>query len=94
MLKEKIPPEILHRRDKMGFPVPLKEWFEGPLREFVYDIFLSQKAKTRGFYNPNKVLENLENSSQFSRKIWGLLSLEIWHQQFHDMEIKFSNTSI
>ncbi len=93
VFQNKIPPKILHRRDKMGFPVPLKEWFEGPLREFVHDIFLSQKASTRGFYDPKKVLENLDNSSQFSRKIWGLLSLEIWHQQFHDKEAEFSNRS-
>ncbi|MAP24513.1 MAG: asparagine synthase (glutamine-hydrolyzing) [Rickettsiales bacterium] len=81
---KKIPSKILNRRDKMGFPVPLKEWFEGPLREFVFDIFSSKVAKTRGFYNPKKVLENLEKSSQFSRKVWGLLSLELWYRQFHD----------
>ncbi len=26
-----LPDGILKRRDKMGFPVPLKEWFEGTL---------------------------------------------------------------
>jgi asparagine synthase (glutamine-hydrolysing) len=30
------------------------------------------------------VLTNLEGAGQFSRKIWGLLSLELWQQQFHD----------
>ncbi len=90
VFKEKISTKILHRRDKMGFPVPLKEWFSGPLRDFVHDIFLSQNAHTRGFYDPKKVLENLENSSQFSRKVWGLLSLEIWHQQFHDKKSELS----
>ena len=94
VFKEKIPPKILHRRDKMGFPVPLKEWFSGPLKEFVYDIFSSQTAKTRGFYDPQKVLQNLENSSQFSRKIWGLLSLELWHREFHDKAHVITNRSI
>ena len=65
VFKEKIPLKILHRRDKMGFPVPLKEWFVGPLKEFFYDIFSSQTAKTREFYDPQKVLQNLKNSSQF-----------------------------
>ncbi len=91
VFKEKIPEKILHRRDKMGFPVPLKEWFAGPLKEFVYDIFSSDVAKTRGFYNPKKVLENLENSSQFSRKIWGLLSLELWYREFHDKSYDIVN---
>lgn len=86
---DRIPEKILNRRDKMGFPVPLKEWFAGPLKDFVFDIFSSQNAKTRGFYDPQKVLQNLEESSQFSRKIWGLLSLELWHREFHDKQAEF-----
>ncbi len=89
VFRNEIPDKILNRRDKMGFPVPLKEWFAGPLKEFVYDVFSSQAAKTRGFYDPLKVIENLDNSSQFSRKVWGLLSLELWHRMFHDNETEY-----
>jgi asparagine synthetase B (glutamine-hydrolysing) len=32
-----IPPEILHRRDKRGFPVPFVEWAHGPLSDFFMD---------------------------------------------------------
>jgi asparagine synthase (glutamine-hydrolysing) len=84
-----IPPKVLDRRDKMGFPVPLKEWFEGPLKDYIHDVFSSQVAKTRGFYNPQKLLESLNQSSQFSRKAWGLLSLELWHREFHDKQQEF-----
>jgi asparagine synthase (glutamine-hydrolysing) len=90
VFKDKIPTKILNRRDKMGFPVPLKEWFEGPLKEFVHDIFSSQVAKTRGFYDPQKVLLNLGQSPQFSRKVWGLLSLELWYREFHDKQHEYS----
>ncbi len=89
--KDKIPEQILNRRDKMGFPVPLKEWFAGPLKEFVYDIFSSQVAQTRGFYDPKIVLKNMDQSGQFSRKIWGLLSLELWHREFHDQQANYRN---
>ncbi|MEI7492973.1 MAG: asparagine synthase (glutamine-hydrolyzing) [Alphaproteobacteria bacterium] len=91
VFKEKIPEKILNRRDKMGFPVPLKEWFTGPLKEFVHDIFSSQVASTRGFYDPKKILQNLDGSSQFSRKIWGLLSLELWYREFHDKQSYYHN---
>jgi asparagine synthase (glutamine-hydrolysing) len=79
-----LPDTILERRDKMGFPVPLKEWFSNELREMIEDVFRSQKARERRFMNADAVLTNLEKVSRFSRKTWGLLSLELWQQQFHD----------
>jgi asparagine synthase (glutamine-hydrolysing) len=84
VFKNEIPQKIINRKDKMGLPVPLKEWFSGSLKDFVYDIFSTQVAKTRGFYDPQKVLLNLEQSPKFSRKVWGLLSLELWYREFHD----------
>ena len=83
-----LPNKILKRTDKMGFPVPLQEWFTGSLRDFVFDIFSSNVAKTREFYNPRKVLKSLEKSGKFSRKVWGLLSLELWFRNFYDKSSK------
>lgn len=79
-----LPAPLLDRRDKMGFPVPLKEWFTGELRDMIADVFHSTRARTRPFVNGDAVLANLGGASRFSRKIWGLLSLELWHQAFHD----------
>jgi asparagine synthase (glutamine-hydrolysing) len=80
----KLPPEIVGRRDKMGFPVPLAEWFADGLHEFVQDIFRSQSARHRPFMNSEAVLANLSGTGRFSRKVWGLLSLELWYRLFHD----------
>jgi len=82
--RHELPRPILERRDKMGFPVPLKEWFNGELRAFVQDTFRSGAAQTRSFMKPEAVLANFDHAGPFSRKIWGLLSLEIWQQTFHD----------
>ena len=79
-----LPREIVNRRDKMGFPVPLKEWFSGPLRHLVEDTFRSRQARQRPFLNPDAVIANLDGAGRFSRKTWGLLCLELWHQIFHD----------
>src|SRR6266446_331597 len=79
-----LPPPIAKRRDKMGFPVPLKEWFSAELRDLVEDTFRSQCARQRPFMNAPAILANFENAGRFSRKVWGLLSLELWHQIFHD----------
>lgn len=82
--RNEIPRPILERRDKMGFPVPLKEWMNGDVHGFVRDTFSSQAARARGYVNNERALDGLKDMGAFSRKLWGLLSLELWHQQFHD----------
>jgi asparagine synthase (glutamine-hydrolysing) len=82
--QEELPTAIADRRDKMGFPVPLAEWFAGDLRNFVQDTFRSRSARHRPFMNSRAVLANLEGAGRFSRKVWGLLSLELWQEIFHD----------
>ena len=79
-----LPDTLINRRDKMGFPVPLKEWFAGEIKEFIGDLFGSQAARQRQFMHADRVLANFGSEHQFSRKTWGLLSLELWHRQFHD----------
>ncbi|MBX7066619.1 MAG: asparagine synthase (glutamine-hydrolyzing) [Parachlamydiales bacterium] len=79
-----LPEAIVDRKDKMGFPVPLNEWLKKDIKEFVYDIFGSSRMKDRPYFNQAEILKSLGNESKFGRKIWGLLSLELWHRQFHD----------
>jgi asparagine synthase (glutamine-hydrolysing) len=87
--RTELPQALLDRRDKMGFPVPLKEWMEGDLREFVHDVFHSSKARTRPFINHAAVERNMASAGRFSRKLWGLLSLELWYRRFHDRASEF-----
>jgi asparagine synthase (glutamine-hydrolysing) len=82
--RQQLPAAIAERRDKMGFPVPLKEWFSGELRDLVHDAFHSQNARQRPFMNARAVLDNIDGAGRYSRKLWGLLCLELWHQRFHD----------
>jgi asparagine synthase (glutamine-hydrolysing) len=84
-----LPADIVNRRDKMGFPVPLKEWFGNELREFVTDIFTGMAANPRPYLNARAMLANFGKEARFSRKVWGLLSLELWHQRFHDRQREF-----
>jgi len=79
-----LPIEIASRRDKMGFTTPLNEWFGNELKDFVGDTFLMAKTRKRPYFNGAAIDANLASARGFSRKTWGLLSLELWHQQFHD----------
>ena len=89
-MKNYLPTSILERKDKMGFPVPLNEWLKGDLKDFVVDIFSSQRARQREFINADEILKNMEKESKFSRKIWGLLCLELWYQTFQDKHHEFT----
>jgi asparagine synthase (glutamine-hydrolysing) len=84
-----LPDDILNRRDKMGFPVPLKEWFAGELRDMAQDVFRTIKSRHRPYINADAVLANFDTVGRFSRKTWGLLSLELWHQRFHDRAAEY-----
>ena len=83
--KDDLPEALNQRHDKMGFPVPLSEWMRGELKDFIQDVFHSENARHREYLNPSFNIQSLiESEGKFTRKVWGLLSLEIWQQEFHD----------
>lgn len=79
-----VPDEIFNRTDKKGFPVPITEWFGGELKEWVRETLLSKVAKERGIYNIPELESRLNKNAKFDRTVWGLLSLELWFQNFFD----------
>jgi asparagine synthase (glutamine-hydrolysing) len=86
-----LPPTIRARTDKMGFPVPLHDWLQapGPVREFVFDVLSSERARSRQLIDNRKVLAQIDTEPRFGRKIWGLLSLELWQRAYHDRAASF-----
>jgi asparagine synthase (glutamine-hydrolysing) len=80
-----LPPQILNRKDKMGFPVPLAEWMQGGIvREFVADNLLAKKSLERGIYSEQALRDMIDQQGVGGRQLWGALSLELWHQAFID----------
>jgi len=84
-----LPMSVMNRRDKLGFPVPLSTWFSGELRDFFFDTIASMESKARPWLNPDAIRQNFESTGKFSRKTWALMSLELWHQQFHDRAAEY-----
>ena len=80
-----VPNKILQRKDKMGFPVPIKEWMQGGVvREFVADTLLSSASRNRGVYDKTALERMIFDPGVGGRQLWGALSLELWHLQFID----------
>ena len=84
-----LPTSIVERRDKMGFPTPLNLWAQGPARDFVRDILSSRAALDRKWVDNRQVLAAQGQEAAFGRGFWGLLSLEIWQQEFHDKAAQY-----
>jgi asparagine synthase (glutamine-hydrolysing) len=79
-----LPTRIRERKDKMGFPVPLHLWARGKARTFFQDVLLSPTCRNRGIFDPVEVEKLMDTEAAFSRRLWGLLNLELWYRQFMD----------
>jgi asparagine synthase (glutamine-hydrolysing) len=80
-----LPPENVNRR-KMGFGVPVGQWFRGPLRELLFDALLAKRSVERGYFQASEVRrlveEHVERRADHSFHLWNLLMLELWHREF------------
>ncbi|HET9532821.1 MAG TPA: asparagine synthase (glutamine-hydrolyzing) [Blastocatellia bacterium] len=85
--KDLLPTENVKRR-KMGFGVPVGQWFRGPLRPLLEDALLAERAEKRGYFQPEQVrrlvADHLERRADHSFSLWSLLMLELWHREFID----------
>jgi len=90
-LKGKLPESILWRQDKLGFPVPLKQWFKNDLNSFLKDKMLNSTALNRNIFRKEKIEAQLSGNqeSEFDRTLWGMLCMETWFSIFMDGDGSF-----
>ena len=79
-------PERILTRPKVGFRVPINEWFRGEMREYLLDHLQSRSSMTRAYYDTlalDRMLgEHLNGRQNHEKLLWSLLNLEIWHRQY------------
>jgi len=82
-----LPPAIARRR-KMGFGVPIADWFRGELKDYVRDVLLDARTVGRGYFRrePVEALIDEHAAGRFDHgyRLWSLLMLELWHREFMD----------
>jgi asparagine synthase (glutamine-hydrolysing) len=83
-IRDIIPPVVLARKDKMGFPVPLHIWTRNGLGDFVRDILTSTACRERGLFRTERIEQLISGEEPFGRRLWGLLNLEMWFRTFID----------
>lgn len=81
-----LPGHIVNRR-KVGFSVPLAQWFRGKLRDMCYDRICDDNglvAQILSRQESEKILDDhCSARKDNSFKIWTLLGLAIWCEVFH-----------
>jgi asparagine synthase (glutamine-hydrolysing) len=81
------PGEFLNR-PKMGFGVPVGQWFRGELKGFTREFLLGDAARRRGFFDgpyvDRLVREHVECRVDHSHRLWALMMFEAWARTFLD----------
>ena len=83
-LAGRVPREILNRK-KTGFPVPYERWLRQDLKDWVHSLLLDPKTTARGYFQKSAVQRMLSDdmsSGGFSKEIFDLIVLELWHREF------------
>jgi asparagine synthase (glutamine-hydrolysing) len=79
-------PESIVNRRKVGFRVPLDAWFREGLEAFAWDSLTSQDALASTVFDRAQVRRLLERHrsgrANEEIRIWTLLCLEVWYQEF------------
>ena len=91
-----LPQEILNRK-KAGFPVPYGGWLSHDFAAGVRETLLSDRARNRGYFEPqevNRLLDSHCQSGQFPKEIFSLLVVELWHRQFVDSDNSLTKSGV
>ncbi len=80
LLKDAYRANFIHR-SKMGFGIPMQDWFgsKGRLREAIHDRLLSPSSRIGGFFETGSV-KGMLKQNHFA-PLWSLLFLEEWLSQ-------------
>ena len=80
-------PAWVFKRRKMGFAVPIGEWFRGELRSMLHDHLLASDSFAASHFN-KPVIERLVSEHEqervdHSQRLYALLMLELWWKTQH-----------
>ncbi len=87
-MKGILPDEIL-TRSKMGFPVPVGNWFRREYENIVEEYVLSERALSRKIFNADYVREIVAKHNageNHDERLWFLINFEMWQRRFIDGE--------
>jgi asparagine synthase (glutamine-hydrolysing) len=87
-MAQRVPKSIVYR-PKVGFPVPYESWLRKDLRDWACEMLFDRTTTNRGYFTLPAVHELLardEATGRYSKEIFSLITLELWHRSFLDQK--------
>ena len=79
-------PKEMMDRPKMGFGVPLMEWFRDELKEMFLHYLNEERLIKEGIFNVDEVVylrdSFLSGRNSNARKLWNILMFEMWYEKW------------
>jgi asparagine synthase (glutamine-hydrolysing) len=83
---KKLLPEQIINRPKVGFRVPMSDWFRGPMKAYLCDHLTGPDSCTQSFYDKTTLQryidEHISSKQNHEKLLWALLNLEIWQREY------------
>lgn len=85
LMRDALPPDVL-RRPKIGFDIPIHEWFRGVLRYLLLDTLNEKTITESGLFNwpivRRLINEHLDRKANWGYHLWGLVTLMLWMKRW------------
>ena len=86
LMADKLPACVL-RRSKMGFDIPVHDWFRGPLRQFLLDTITRERVEASGLFRwpavEGLIQRHLDRRENTGYQLWGLMVLLMWMKRWN-----------
>ncbi len=85
LMKDKLPPAVLSR-PKIGFDIPIHDWFRGTLRPLLLDTLSQDAVESTGLFHWSAIdhllRQHLGRRQNLGYHLWGLVVLSIWMKRW------------
>lgn len=84
-LKDRLPADVF-QRPKQGFGVPIRQWFQGSLRDFLLHNLLDTDQPSLAYFRREEIERlvetHLQGKQDHTHRLWALLMFVLWHRMF------------
>jgi asparagine synthase (glutamine-hydrolysing) len=86
LMQDKLPPNVL-RRPKIGFDIPVHDWFRSVLQPLLLDTLSKNAVRDSELFNwtavERLISDHLERRANLGYHLWGLMVLLLWIKQWN-----------